>query len=56
MQSNKTPRQIESNQLLPENTVETKQDDGRAMLIDGRRNARSNKEKTKEIEKKSKTN
>lgn len=56
MQSNKAPRQIESSQLLPENTVETKQDDGRAMLVDGRRNVRSNKEKTKETEQKSKTN
>ncbi|CAK9818359.1 hypothetical protein ANTQUA_LOCUS9776 [Anthophora quadrimaculata] len=48
MQTNKSPREANANQLLPEKMEEIKQEQGQAMLIDGRRNIRSNKEKTKE--------
>ncbi|CAL7942401.1 unnamed protein product [Xylocopa violacea] len=44
--SNKVPRETDPDQLSPEKT-QIKQDEGRAMLIDGRRNARSNKEEAK---------
>ncbi|XP_076397606.1 uncharacterized protein LOC143266056 [Megachile rotundata] len=54
MQSNKAPREIDSNQLMSENMEEIKQQDGRISLTDGRRNARSNNEKVKETEKKNK--
>lgn len=56
VQSNKTPREIDSNQLLSENMEEIKQDDDPILLTDGRRNARSNNEKVKATEQKSKTN
>lgn len=46
MQSNKVPREIDSNQLSP--IDEGKQQDGTAMLIDGRRSPRSNKEEKKQ--------
>lgn len=47
MSSNKMPRETDSNQLSPEAMTESKQEEGKAMLIDGRRNARSNKEEAK---------
>ncbi|XP_033316313.1 titin-like isoform X2 [Bombus bifarius] len=51
LQINKTPREADSSHLSPEKEAETKQEEGKAMLIDGRRNARSSKEDTKKQEK-----
>lgn len=50
-QTNKSPRETDSSQLSPEKEAETKQVEDKATLIDGRRNARSNKEEIKEQEK-----
>ncbi|KOX72037.1 hypothetical protein WN51_03185 [Melipona quadrifasciata] len=50
-QTNKSPRETDSSQLSLEKEGETKQAEGKATLIDGRRNARSNKEEIKEQEK-----
>ena len=47
-QTNKTPREIDSNQLAPEKVEEIETEKGQALLIDGRRNARSNKEEAKD--------
>lgn len=51
LQINKTAREADSSHLSPEKEAETKQEEAKAMLIDGRRNARSNKEDTKKEEK-----
>ncbi|XP_017791102.1 PREDICTED: uncharacterized protein LOC108573225 [Habropoda laboriosa] len=48
IQTNKSPRETNTNQLSPEKMLEIKQEQSQAMLIDGRRNVRSNKEKSKE--------
>ncbi|XP_050597680.1 uncharacterized protein LOC126925772 isoform X1 [Bombus affinis] len=51
LQINKTAREADSSHLSPEKEAEIKQEEAKAMLIDGRRNARSNKEDTKKEEK-----
>lgn len=43
-QTNKAPRETDSNQLAPEKLEEIETEKDQAFLIDGRRNARSNKE------------
>ncbi|XP_076684647.1 uncharacterized protein LOC143377352 [Andrena cerasifolii] len=47
-QTNKAPREVDPNQLAPEKVEEIETEKGQALLIDGRRNARSNKEEAKD--------
>lgn len=47
IQTNKMPRETDSNQLSPEKEGESREK-GKAMLLDGRRNTRSNKEESTE--------
>ena len=47
-QTNKAPREIDPKQLAPEKVEEIEAEKGQAFLVDGRRNARSNKEEAKD--------
>lgn len=47
-QANKAPREIDPKQLAPEKVEEIEAEKGQAFLVDGRRNARSNKEEAKD--------